>query len=45
MRLAKDDQETSNLVLKKILINLRDLNQKITNIYNYYNSKSSETVD
>jgi len=31
----------SNLVLKKILINLRDLNQNIHNIYNYYNSRWS----
>ena len=35
----------SNLVLKKILINLRDLNQNIHNIYNYYNSRwSNEPV-
>ena len=31
----------SNLALKKILINLRDLNYKIKNISNYYNSRSS----
>jgi len=30
--------ETSNLVLKKILINLRDVNTKIATIYNYYSS-------
>ncbi|RCH56265.1 hypothetical protein DJ568_04790 [Mucilaginibacter hurinus] len=35
---------TSNLVLKKILINLRDLNQKIHNIYDYYNSSSSQLL-
>ncbi|MCD8739628.1 FUSC family protein [Mucilaginibacter roseus] len=34
----------SNLVLKKILINLRDLNQKIHNIYDYYNSSSSRLL-
>ncbi|RVU01113.1 hypothetical protein EOD41_09250 [Mucilaginibacter limnophilus] len=34
----------SNLVLKKILINLRDLNQKIHNIYDYYNSSSSKLL-
>ena len=33
----------SNLVLKKILINLRDLNRNIHNIFDYYNSRSSET--
>jgi uncharacterized membrane protein (TIGR01666 family) len=36
--------ETSNLVLKKILINLRDLNKEIENIFNYYNSSSSKTL-
>jgi YccS/YhfK family integral membrane protein len=35
---------TSNLVLKKILINLRDLNQNIHNIFNYYNSRSSKSL-
>ncbi len=35
------DSGGSNLVLKKILINLRDLNQKITDIYKYYNSRSA----
>jgi len=41
---GKNSQETSNLVLKKILINLRDLNQEIENIFNYYNSASSKTL-
>ncbi|MFI5162576.1 MAG: FUSC family membrane protein [Sphingobacteriales bacterium] len=35
---------TSNLVLKKILINLRDLNQNIHNIFSYYNSRSSKEL-
>jgi uncharacterized membrane protein (TIGR01666 family) len=39
-----NEQETSNLVLKKILINLRDLNTEIENIFNYYNSKSSKIL-
>jgi uncharacterized membrane protein (TIGR01666 family) len=39
-----DVQETSNLVLKKILINLRDLNKEIENIFNYYNSSSSKIL-
>jgi uncharacterized membrane protein (TIGR01666 family) len=39
-----DAQETSNLVLKKILINLRDLNKEIENIFNYYNSSSSKIL-
>jgi uncharacterized membrane protein (TIGR01666 family) len=34
----------STLALKKILINMRGLNGRITSIYNYYNSKSSETL-
>lgn len=33
-----------NIVLKKILINLRDLNQNIHNIYNYYNSRFSKEL-
>lgn len=39
-----NDHETSNLVLKKILINLRDLNMAIENIFNYYNSSSSKIL-
>jgi len=37
-------EETSNLVLKKILVNLRDMNQKIASIYNYYNSDSASLL-
>jgi uncharacterized membrane protein (TIGR01666 family) len=37
----KNKHETSNLVLKKILINLRTLSESINNIYNYYNSKAA----
>jgi len=33
-----------NIVLKKILINLRDLNQTIHNIFIYYNSRSSKDL-
>ena len=42
--IGKNSHETSNLVLKKILINLRDLNQEIENIFNYYNSRSSKIL-
>ncbi|PTQ96788.1 putative membrane protein (TIGR01666 family) [Mucilaginibacter yixingensis] len=35
------EESVSNLVLKKILINLRDLNRRITDIFNYYHTKSS----
>jgi len=41
---ALGETGTSNLVLKKILINLRDLNQNIHNIFNYYNSRSSKEL-
>ncbi|RYY37211.1 MAG: hypothetical protein EOP46_03545 [Sphingobacteriaceae bacterium] len=41
---AENQQGASNLVLKKILINLRDLNQKIHNIYDYYNSAESKLL-
>ena len=36
------DQAVSNIALKKILINLRDLNERIKSIFGYYNSKSYE---
>jgi uncharacterized membrane protein (TIGR01666 family) len=39
-----NENETSNLVLKKILVNLRDLNHEIDSIYNYYNSSSSKIL-
>lgn len=41
---GESDNETSNLVLKKILVNLRDMNQKITAIYNYYHSDSARLL-
>lgn len=41
---ARTTHQTSNLVLKKILINIRDLNQKISNIFTYYNSRSSKEL-
>ena len=43
-KIASDDKETSNLVLKKILVNLRDLNQKIASIYYYYHSDSARLL-
>jgi uncharacterized membrane protein (TIGR01666 family) len=39
-----DNQAISNIALKKILINLRDLNERIKSINNYYNSKSSDAL-
>jgi uncharacterized membrane protein (TIGR01666 family) len=42
--LGTQDKEVSNLVLKKILINLRNLSQSIVSISNYYNSKSAEAL-
>jgi uncharacterized membrane protein (TIGR01666 family) len=38
------DKESSNLVLKKILINLRDVAKGISNIYKYYHSKASDML-
>lgn len=38
------EQTGSVLVLKKVLINLRDLNQKIINIYRYHKSRASKTL-
>jgi uncharacterized membrane protein (TIGR01666 family) len=42
--IGTNDKETSNLVLKKILINLRDLSKSISNIYKYYHSKASDSL-
>lgn len=42
--IAAKDASISNLVLKKILINLRDLNKNIHNIFVYYNSRSSKIL-
>jgi len=44
-QIGASDKEVSNLVLKKILINLRNLNQKVINIVNYYNSKSAALLE
>jgi uncharacterized membrane protein (TIGR01666 family) len=37
-------EDTSSMVLKKILVNLRDMNQKITGVYNYYHSDSAKLL-
>ncbi len=36
------EQTGSNMVLRKVLINLRDLNQKIVNIYRYHKLRSAK---
>jgi len=38
---GNNEHETSTLVLKKILVNLRDMNQKIISVFNYYHSDSA----
>ncbi|SHM23083.1 FUSC family membrane protein [Mucilaginibacter sp. OK098] len=42
--IGANEQGISNIALKKILINLRDLNERIKSIYNYYSSKSAEIL-
>jgi len=42
--IGKNDQATSTLALKKILINLRDLNDRIKSLHRYYTSKDSEML-
>lgn len=42
--IGRNDKSTSNLALKKILVNLRDLNERIKSLHRYYNSKSSEML-
>ncbi len=39
--IGRDDKGVSNLALKKILVNLRDLNDRIKSLYRYYNSRYS----
>ncbi|GAB3925891.1 FUSC family protein [Larkinella terrae] len=40
--LGKNEKESSNLVLKKILVTLRNLNQRLTDIHTYSPSELSE---
>ncbi len=42
--IKEHDKSLSNLALKKILINLRNLNARISSIYKYYHSKSSDIL-
>ncbi|WP_428331009.1 FUSC family membrane protein [Mucilaginibacter sp.] len=42
--IGNGENGTSNIALKKVLINIRDLNERIKSIYNYYHSKSSELL-
>ena len=42
--IGKNETGVSNLALKKILVNLRDLNDRIRSLYRYYNSKNSGAV-
>ncbi len=42
--IRNNDQAASNIALKKILINLRDLNDRIKSISDYYTSKSSNAL-
>jgi uncharacterized membrane protein YccC len=42
--LGKTESATSNLVLKKVLVNLRDLNKKISSINHYHNSRSAKKL-
>ncbi len=39
-----NEKDTSTLVLKKILINLRDLNKEIENIWTYYHASASKVL-
>ncbi|TWR31469.1 hypothetical protein FPZ43_03055 [Mucilaginibacter pallidiroseus] len=40
--IGNDQTVASNIVLKKILINLRELGKSINNLYKYYHSKASD---
>ena len=39
-----NDENATNLALKKILINLRDLNERINSIYRYYEPGSAKAI-
>ncbi|HEX8350992.1 MAG TPA: FUSC family membrane protein [Hymenobacter sp.] len=39
---GEQEKGVSNLVLKKLLINLRNLTQRLTDVLNYFNAKSEE---
>ena len=43
-QIGAHQKSVSNLALKKILINLRDLNERIKSINNYYDAKSDENL-
>ena len=42
--IGKNESGISNIALKKILVNLRDLNDRIKSLYRYYNSKYAGTL-
>ena len=39
-----NDENATNLALKKILVNLRDLNERIKSVYKYYESGSDKEI-
>ena len=39
--IGRNDKGVSNLALKKILVNLRDINERIKSLFRYYNSRYS----
>jgi uncharacterized membrane protein (TIGR01666 family) len=43
-QVENEEKEKSTIVLKKIFINLRDLSLEIKNIFDYYNSRSSNVL-
>jgi uncharacterized membrane protein (TIGR01666 family) len=42
--IKSNDEATTNIALKKVLINLRDLNDRIKSMHDYYHSKSSKNL-
>jgi uncharacterized membrane protein YccC len=42
--IGRSGQGTSNLVLKKILVNLRDLNDRVKSLYRYNTSRDPDTL-
>jgi len=43
-KIGENDAQISNLALKKILVNLRDVNKRINDIVNYFYTKSSDQL-
>lgn len=42
--ISESDKEKSTLVLKKVLVNMRNLDYRLDNIFNYFNAKATKHI-